>query len=177
MMTQNTTPQGDVALQPPPGTMVLKTHDNMYLRQNLDADEPLVAYISIGAGETHVTLLDQEGNDITSWTAVIGWTCLFSIGIEQAAGQPIRISSERDLGQALKGALPLPDGSIETTDFIASAVFLLKSVLRDVVAQTISLEKAVRSIVLAAPVWLHECLRACVSSFRDDIHPDIVDLS
>ncbi len=137
---------------------------------------PLLAYVTIGAGETHVTLLDAEGRDIFSWTAVYGWAEFSTVETETVDGGRIELRDEDMIARAMSGSLAVGGRTIDTTPYVGSVVVSLNAALRDIFARTVETEELVSGIVFAAPIWLHSIMRCGATGLRDDIHPEIVDM-
>lgn len=127
-----------------------------------------VAYVSIGAGETHVTVLDSEGTDIKSWTAVIGWSSLFSVPMSNFGVTAVYPRSEDDLERIF-------NGNDESLEFMSSSVMMIKSLLHQIISRTIDSDAMSCMIVLSAPSWLHDCLKSCISALPYEFHPEILD--
>ena len=157
------------------GIRIFDGPSDILLRAKRDG-VPLLAYVTIGAGETHVTLLDSEGRDIFSWTAVYGWAEFSAINAELAEGDRIELRDEDMIARAMSGSLSVGGRTIDTTPFVCSVIISLKAALRDIFARTIDGEELVSGIIFAAPIWLHSIMRCGATDLRDDIHPEIVDM-
>lgn len=174
-MIQDTSSTKEAGLPFSPKIVIIKTHRSEKPSYPEPCQEGALAYISIGAGETHVTLLDEEGVDICSWTAVAGWSALFSIPVGEISGVSLRVSSEEGLEEAFSGSICSDSGQIDTIGFISASVIVMRKMLCEVIQHTLSLEACSRTIVLSAPPWLHGCLKSCIPSLVGDFHPEILD--
>lgn len=134
----------------------------------------LIAYVSIGAGETHVTVLDTEGNEIRGWTAVIGWSILPRIALLSGCSLPLY--GEAQISDALTGAVRVGDTVIDATEFVAESVVTLGRILSDILQRTIAGDPQIQSLVLAAPPWAHPCLRSAAPFYEGSLNVDIVEL-
>ena len=147
------------------------------LRDFRDASEAsLTAYVTIGTGETRVTLLDQDGRDIMAWTAVFGWAEFAAIVLDEDTGQHIHLSDERMLTQATSGQLIHDGGLLDTSHFIESAIATLNDAVGEILSRTIGSEARVGGVILAAPSWMHGLMRFGVTDLRGDISPNILDM-
>lgn len=156
--------------------IVVLSYDGVQIGlEDLQSEDELVTYLTIGAGETHISLLDAEGRDLKTWIAVVGWSALFMVEIEGHLGQRVVLDSEEAVIEAMSGKMMVAGADIDTVGFIASAIILMRNILRNILAKTLSPLGYTGSIVLAAPLWLHGCLQSCISSFSEEFHPDILE--
>lgn len=137
-------------------------------------DGEKVVFISIGPGETHINVVDNEGGALASWTAVFGWSnlCKLPISHKDALIYPTDRSM---ITKALRSSLRLYGEQVSTEAFISSAKSHLRYGISHIVDATIGDAKSYDRIVLAAPAWLHEALEDCLD-IRPHINPEIQDL-
>lgn len=125
-------------------------------------------FVTIGPGETRVTILDEEGGCERSWAAIFGWSSLCSIPI-LAEGKAFPLDDERLLGQAMTGELRAYGRTIDTREFIRTAAQRIEAALDDILSSTVGSGARYDAIVLAAPLWMHGILEESV-----DIRPHIL---
>jgi hypothetical protein len=119
-------------------------------------------FISIGAGETHVTILNAEGECDKRWTAVFGWSVFCDIGFE-SNGQSFQLDTEALISRALLGTVKIYGRIVDTTDFIDQASDRLELALEEILSRTVGSGAIHDAIVLAAPVWMHGILESSIT--------------
>lgn len=139
----------------------------------VDHDETVV-FVSIGPGETHITVVNGDGISIDGWTAVFGWSSLCDIEIPHEEGS-VYPANKSMIIKALRAKLRLYGKQVDTRPYVRSAKNHLKSALGHILDKTIGDAKEVDRIVIAAPDWMHQTLGDCVS-IRPHIDPDIQEL-
>lgn len=139
----------------------------------VDHDETVV-FVSIGPGETHITVVNGEGISIDGWTAVFGWSSLCDIEIPHDEGAVFPANKSMII-KALRANLKLYGKQVDTMPYVSSAKSHLKSALGYILDQTVGDAKEVDRIVIAAPDWMHHTLCDCVS-IRPHIDPEIQEL-
>jgi hypothetical protein len=137
-------------------------------------DEQKVVFVSIGAGETRVNVIDDEGRSITSWVAVFGWSSLCSLRIDHE-GDELRVKSVEMMTRALRGSLRRYGKEVDTSSFKAAARKHFQGALGYIVDQTVGDASEYDRIILASPEWLHDVLQDCLS-IRPHIAPEIQEL-
>ena len=125
-------------------------------------------FVTIGPGETRVTILDDEGVCERSWAAIFGWSSLCAIPLE-AEGKQFPIDDERLMARALTGDVIAYGRSIDTKAFVIRAAGTIGNALDEILSATIGSGASYSAIVLAAPVWLHGLLENSI-----DIRPHIL---
>ncbi|MCE6959684.1 hypothetical protein LAZ40_11705 [Cereibacter sphaeroides] len=130
-------------------------------------------FVTIGAGETHVTVLDGEGACSRGWTAIFGWSALCSLTV-LIDGREVTFDEETLVARALTGAARVYGRHVDTSAFLHSARELFVEVMDQILSRTIGSGAAYDTIVLAAPDWLHGVLAAVVD-LRPHILPEIRD--
>lgn len=131
-------------------------------------------FLTIGAGETHVTILDGEGVCTRGWTAVFGWSALCALPFE-SAGRNVTFDEEVLVARALTGYARIYGSQVDTSAFLNSARDLFLSAMDQILSRTIGSGTAYDTIVLAAPDWLHGALHA-VLGLRPHILPEIREI-
>lgn len=137
-------------------------------------DGQKLVYVSIGAGETRVNILDGEARSMGAWTAVYGWSSLSEIEVHHK-GQLVDLSDLSLLTRALRASLRIYGEGVDTSDFIRSAKGNIKSAVGHILDKTIGAGKEYDRIILAAPHWLHGLLSEC-RDIRPHIASDIQDI-
>lgn len=140
-------------------------------RERHDIPEPhgdTRVFVSIGAGETHVTILSAEGDCEDRWTAVFGWSFLCRLPFESADCTRV-LESEALVSRAMRGSVKVYGRLVDTTDLIDKASVILKDALEDILSRTVGSGEIHDDIVLAAPPWMHGLLSSAV-----DIRPHIL---
>lgn len=134
----------------------------------------MTIFVSIGAGETHVTEVLPDGRPRQSWTAVFGWSTLRDVPI-LLDGMRVMIDGDRDLEAALMGRLTLKGSEVDTTAFMGQVRKRLRDGVGRILDATVGAGCLGGRIVLAAPPWLHDALSDCLD-LRPEIQPRIEEL-
>jgi hypothetical protein len=137
-------------------------------------DNQKVVFISIGPGETRISVLDDEGRSVSAWTAVFGWSSLCDIEVDDKSGK-IHLASVSMLTKALRSSLRVYGKSVDTKGFIAKSRTHLSGALSHIIDQTIGDAREFDRIILAASPWMHDALSECLE-IRPHIDPVIQDL-
>lgn len=125
-------------------------------------------FVSIGAGETHVTVLSDQGDCEDRWTAVFGWSFLCLLAFESDNVSRV-LESEALVSRAMRGSVKVYGQVVDTTDLIDKASGILKDALETILSRTVGSGEIHDDIVLAAPFWMHGLLSSAV-----DIRPHIL---
>lgn len=133
-----------------------------------------VVFVSIGPGETHVTIVNGDGVSVDGWTAVFGWSSLCDIEIHHNEGSVYPVNKSMVI-KALRSSLKLYGKTVDTGPYITSAKSHLKGALGYILDQTIGDAKEYDRIVIAAPDWMHGALSGC-TSIRPHVDPRIQEL-
>lgn len=133
---------------------------------DMDGEEKIVL-VSIGAGETHVTVLTDEATMESQWTAVFGWSSLCKILEPYASG--VHIKGPEQISRALKGTLRFFGRSVDTSGAMARAEQHFTGAIGYILDETIGQGEGFDRIMIAAPYWCHDALRGCL-----DLRPHIV---
>lgn len=128
-------------------------------------------FLTIGAGETHVTILDGEGICTRGWTAVFGWSALCALPFD-IGGRDVTFDEEALVARALTGNARIYGRQIDTSSFLQSSRAIFVDAVEQILSRTIGSGTAYDTIVLAAPDWLHGALQN-VLGLRPHILPDI----
>lgn len=131
-------------------------------------EQSACVFVTIGPGETRVTILDDEGRCDRSWTAIFGWSALCAIPL-MAEGKEFPVDNERLLARALTGEVQAYGRRLETSGFIARAAGRIEQALDEILSATVGSGARYSAIVLAAPAWMHGLLENSV-----DIRPHIL---
>src|SRR5690606_6439687 len=77
-------------------------------------------FVTVGAGETWVTILDEEGNCEESWTAIFGWSYLFEIplGIGE---REVLLDEPETVRMALRGNARIYGRDVDTSSYVELA--------------------------------------------------------
>lgn len=159
-----------------PHKLVIETRIGIYT-ENLaqcdfeTVDGETVVMVSIGLGETHVTVLSDEARLRSHWTAVFGWSALTGIQIGRDGSRP----ELDELPRALKGQLRRYGTPLSTDGFLSRSQDLLRNAVGHILDRTIGSGSAYDRIVIAAPSWLHEAVSGCMD-LRPHIWNEIQDL-
>jgi hypothetical protein len=134
-------------------------------------DGETVVMVSIGMGETHVTVLSDEARLRSRWTAAFGWSALTRIPVGPDGSRP----DPEELPRALKGQLKRYGTLLGTEGFLSEAQSLLRVAISHILDRTIGSGSVYDRIVIAAPAWLHEAVSGCMD-LRPHIWNEIQDL-
>lgn len=139
-----------------------------------DVDADASVFVSIGAGETHVTVLDGEGCCTRGWTAVFGWSALCSLPFE-CDTREVTFDEEILVARALTGSTRVYGRKSDTSAFVGKSAMIFRAALEEILARTIGSGAAYDAIVFAAPAWLHPALMASMD-IRPHILPDVREI-
>lgn len=131
-------------------------------------------FVTIGAGETHVTILDGEGVCTRGWTAVFGWSALCALPFD-VSGREVTFDEEALVARALTGSARIYGKQADTSTFLDAAKSLFFEAIEQILSRTIGSGTAYDTIVLAAPDWLHGALQAVIG-LRPHILPEIREI-
>ena len=112
--------------------------------------EEASVFVSIGAGETHVTILNDDGAFTKGWTAVFGWSVLCDLPFE-LNGTMITLEEEDLVAKALTGSAKIYGKIVNTTAFLNAARDLFHHVIDHLLSRTIGSGATYDTIVIAAP--------------------------
>lgn len=126
----------------------------------LDRDGEHV-FITIGPGETRITILDDEGDCEASWAAVFGWSSLMDLPLV-VDGKPLMLDEPGVLQLVLTGRARIYGRSVDTSEFVAVAEGRVRAAIEEIIHGTVGSGARYSAIVLAAPVWLHGLLASSV---------------
>ncbi len=130
-------------------------------------------FVTIGAGETMVTILKEDGGCDHCWTAVFGWSFLFDIPID-IGGVATRIDDQEVAAIALGGRVKMFGREVDTRDYAKEAGQRIKDALDDILSQTVGSGARYSTIVFSAPEWMHKLLNNAIG-IRPHIAKDISD--
>lgn len=131
-------------------------------------------FVTIGPGETRVTILDDEGVCDKSWTAIFGWSFLFGVPID-LGDKEITLDEQETITRALSGPTRIYGRMTDTTRFKDEAGRQMSRALDEILSQTVGSGARFSAIVLAAPQWLHGLLSGSVG-VRPHILHEISDI-
>lgn len=131
-------------------------------REPEDGVDDACVFVTIGAGETHVSVLDDEGRCQQRWTAIFGWSYLFGIPL-LLSGSPVLLEEAESVARALRGRARIYGQDTDTSPWVAEAGKRLEAALEDILRQTIGSGAHFTAIILCAPMWLHGLLSGCRS--------------
>jgi len=145
-------------------------------REILDGihDDQKVVFLSIGAGETRVNVIDDAGRSVVSWVAVFGWSSLCRLKIDHN-GDELHATSIEMMTRALRGSMRRYGDVVDTSGFVRDARQHFQGALGYIVDQTVGDASEYDKIILASPEWLHNVLDDCLR-IRPHIAPVIQDL-
>lgn len=135
------------------------------------ADGETVVMVSIGLGETHVTVLSDEARFRSHWTAAFGWSALTQIPLGPDGIRP----DPDEIPRALRSQLKRYGTRIVTEGFLPRARTLMRDSIGHILDRTIGSGSAYDRIVIAAPAWLHEALTGCLD-LRPHVWSEFQDL-
>jgi hypothetical protein len=130
-------------------------------------------FVTIGAGETMVTILNEDGQCEHCWTAVFGWSFLFDIPVE-VNGVSTRIDDQEVAAIALGGQVRMFGRLVDTREYAKQAGQRIKDALDDILSQTVGSGARYSAIVFSAPEWMHRLLSNAIG-IRPHIVKDISD--
>lgn len=137
-------------------------------------DGETLVMVSIGVGETHVTVLTEEARRRAHWTAVFGWSSLCYVPIGSGEVRHPLEGAEQ-ISRALRRTLRLYGRPVNTDGFLEAARGHFRSAIGYILDRTVGDGSGYDRIVIAAPGWTHEALRGCLD-LRPHMWPDIQDL-
>lgn len=132
-----------------------------------------IVIVSLGAGETQITVLNDEAEAEVQWTAVFGWSSLCDVLEPQDAG--VVLKGPEQISRALKGTLRLYGRSVNTDEALGLAQAHLRGALSYILDETIGRGEEFDRILIAAPCWCHDALEGCMD-LRPHVAPEIQDL-
>lgn len=137
-------------------------------------DGETLVMVSIGVGETHVSVMTDEAERRSQWTAVFGWAslCQLPVGPEDRV---IYLEGGEQVSRALRGTLRIYGRPVNTDGFLPQARDHFRSAIGHILDRTIGDGAGYDRIVLAAPGWVHEAVRGCLD-LRPHMWQDIQDL-
>jgi len=137
-------------------------------------DGETLVMVSIGVGETHVTILTDEARRRAHWTAVFGWSslCYIPVGSDEIRHP---LEGGEQIAKALRGKLRLYGRPVNTAGFLDAASVHFHSAIGYILDRTIGDGSDYDRIVISAPGWTHEALRSCLD-LRPHMWPEIQDL-
>ena len=118
-------------------------------------------FVTIGPGETRITVVDDEAVCERSWTAIFGWGALCALEIE-VSGRMVQIDDESLVERAMTGRVRAFGQMIDTTAFIAAAAAMIQRALEVILERTVGSGARYDTIILAAPVWMHGVLATSI---------------
>lgn len=127
---------------------------------NLDVEEEDRedrVFVTVGAGETRITVLCNEGQCVKSWTAIFGWSDLFKIPFE-CQGEEIYFEGQEILARAVRGSTKIYGNPTDTSSFVNAATDRMAVSIEDILERTIGSGVEYQEIVLSAPTFLHPVL-------------------
>lgn len=130
-------------------------------------------FVTIGPGETRVTILDDEGECAKSWTAIFGWSFLFGVPVN-LGDRIITLDEQETITLALSGRTRIYGRMVDTASFVKEAGRQMSAGLDDILSQTVGSGARFSAIVLAAPQWLHGLLSGSIG-IRPHILHEISD--
>lgn len=119
------------------------------------------AYVTIGPGETHVSIMDDEGESPKKWVAIFGWSYLFHIPLK-VGEKTLHIEEPDTLSRALRGSMKLYGEMVDTGAWRQDASSVLADSLDEILIGTIGSGAQYSGIVLAAPEWMHDILQGSI---------------
>lgn len=115
------------------------------------------AFLTIGAGETHLCVLDAEGSTLARWTAIFGWSALGRLNAH-TGNETLKIETPADIRRALSGGKLFFGRTLDTGKWFAASQSCIADALEQILAQTIGSGSSVNGIYISAPEWLHGAL-------------------
>ena len=141
-----------------PIAIVLARDEDIDIRHLVDPS----VYVTIGPGETHVVIMDDQGLRSRRWTAVFGWSFLFDQPID-VSGRSTRLEEEETLAMVLSGRARIFGHDVDTSMWCRTSGAILTAAIDEILHRTIGSGAMFRAIVLDAPEWLHGLLSDAVS--------------
>lgn len=114
-------------------------------------------FVTIGAGETHVTIMDDEGRCCASWVGVFGWSFLFAVPLE-SNGIIVNLDDPEAIEKALTGKMRVYGRNTDTSAWVDKAELYMLKAIEEILGQTIGTGICLDGIILAGPSWLHGLL-------------------
>lgn len=125
-------------------------------------------FVTIGPGETRVSVMSSEGECESSWTATFGWSFLCAIRLD-IDGRSVTLEEEATLARAMIGRMRAFGRDVDTRNFVLQASLRFESAIDDILGRTVGSAARHDTIILAAPSWLHGALVRVM-----DIRPNIL---
>lgn len=126
---------------------------------NVPSDLTARVFVTIGAAETHVTIIDDEGACLSAWTAIFGWSFLFGLPLDCKSGR-VFLEETEAVARALHGKMRIYGEETDTGEWVKLAVSHLTFSIEKILDQTIGSGVWLDGIVLAAPPWFQTLLAA-----------------
>jgi len=146
-------------------------------------DRPLIdcsvdettAFISIGAGETHISIMSSEARRLRDWVAIFGWTQFSRMSLSDGSPLEINLDDEDLMRQAFAGQLHAYGLPIPTDRYVARVEGRLRVSMGEILDRTLGTAIRIRSIRFAAPPWMHAVLSRSIEGLRPNISTDILE--
>lgn len=126
--------------------------------EDLDGDASV--FVTIGAAETHVSVLDEEARCSSRWLAIFGWSFLFGLPLAMDE-RTVLLEEAKVVERALQGRARIYGRDTDTSAWVEEAGRRLEAALDDILGQSIGSGAHFTAIVLCAPPWLHGLLSGC----------------
>lgn len=166
-----------LAREVPPSPERLKRVKIFPVRSNDDIpDIPETSgrvFVTIGPAETRVSILDEHGDYRGSWVAIFGWCDICDIGVV-VDGQRRPFEDPALISQAMRGSVRMFGRDVDTGDFLKEGSVMLECLLDDILTRTVGSGALFDAIVLSAPAWMRDILKAS-TSIRPHIFTEIDD--
>ena len=134
---------------------ILRTEDDVDDRPGRIGEARV--FVAVGAGETHISICDDEGYREKHWVAIFGWSNLLSLPVD-LGDRSVTLDEQETLEAALRGPIRIFGREVDTRNYIEAAAREMSAGLDDILGQTIGSGAPYSSIILAAPEWLHDTL-------------------
>lgn len=145
-----------------PGSAGIRVVEQERVVPSLCKDGEGRVFVTIGAGETRVSILNADGARDASWTALFGWSFMFDIPVV-VNGKEVRVDETELLQAALSGQARLFGTVCDTGAFAEVANLRMREALDQILSHTIGAGGQFTAIILAAPAWLHAALQGSLS--------------
>lgn len=119
-----------------PGSAGIRVVEQERVVPSLCKDGEGRVFVTIGAGETRVSILNADGARDASWTALFGWSFMFDIPVV-VNGKEVRVDETELLQAALSGQARLFGTVCDTGAFAEVANLRMREALDQILSHTI----------------------------------------
>lgn len=110
-------------------------------------------FVTIGLGETNVTVLDDGGDRLRHWTAGFGWSFLFEVPFLDEKAH-FYLEEQKVVERALSGEARIFGKTRDTQNWKASCSNRFREAIDEILRGTVESGAGYDRIVLVMPEWM-----------------------